>query len=115
MRWQVLSMSFVNLVMLGGCTTTRTSTVKSSEIPARREFALDSAIDPCTDFFGYTCNKVIDGFALREDRSSHTLRLAIRRKDCYLLNRIFLHHLGALSRKLLALVPPNCVMYIKLA
>lgn len=45
---------------------------KSSEIPEKREFPVNSAIDPCADFYQYTCSKVIDSFQLREDRSSHT-------------------------------------------
>ncbi len=47
-------------------------TVRSSEIPDRREFPLNEKINPCENFYDYVCSKVIDSFQLREDRSAHT-------------------------------------------
>jgi putative endopeptidase len=45
---------------------------RSSDIPERREFPLNSEVKPCENFYSYVCSKVIDTFQLREDRSSHT-------------------------------------------
>jgi len=47
------------------------NTKPSSEIPERREFPVNPAINPCEDFYEYTCSKVVDSFKLREDRSRH--------------------------------------------
>ncbi len=62
----------------------------SSEIPARREFPINSEINPCQDFYKYTCSKVNESFALREDRSTHTFsfadsaeRLLVKKKDYF--------------------------------
>ena len=44
----------------------------SSEIPAKREFPVNEAINPCDNFHQYVCSKVEAGFKLRDDRSRHT-------------------------------------------
>jgi putative endopeptidase len=43
----------------------------SSEIPAKREFPLNPAINPCEDFHQYVCSNVEASFRLRDDRSYH--------------------------------------------
>lgn len=43
----------------------------SSEIPERREFPVNPEVNPCEDFYQYTCSKAIEGFKLRDDRSRH--------------------------------------------
>ncbi len=62
----------------------------SSDIPDRRSFPVDSAINPCEDFYKYACSKVINSFKLRDDRSSHTFafddsaeRLLNKKKDYF--------------------------------
>jgi putative endopeptidase len=45
---------------------------RSSNIPERRDFPLNPAINPCENFYDHVCSKVIDSFQLREDRSRHT-------------------------------------------
>ncbi len=44
----------------------------TSEIPARREFPVNTNISPCTDFYQYTCSNALAGFKMREDRSYHS-------------------------------------------
>ena len=60
------------ILLTFGISADTTAPKKSSEIPARREFPVNPAINPCEDFYGYTCSKVIDSFELREDRKAHT-------------------------------------------
>lgn len=48
-----------------------TAVKKTSEIPDKREFPVNESVDPCNDFYNYTCSKVEDSFKLREDRSRH--------------------------------------------
>ncbi|WII72525.1 M13 family metallopeptidase [Bdellovibrio sp. 22V] len=44
----------------------------SSDIPAKREFPLNTAVNPCEDFHKYVCSKAEASFKLRPDRSHHT-------------------------------------------
>lgn len=44
---------------------------QSSEIPEKREFTLDSKVNPCDDFHAYVCGQAEKNFKLREDRSAH--------------------------------------------
>ncbi len=43
----------------------------SSEIPARREFPVNTAIAPCDNFYEYACSIPVSRFKLRDDRSRH--------------------------------------------
>lgn len=45
---------------------------KSSAIPEKREFPLNTQINPCENFHQYVCSNVESSFELRKDRSSHT-------------------------------------------
>jgi putative endopeptidase len=62
----------------------------SSDIPERREFPVNPEVNPCQDFYKYTCSKVKESFKLREDRSHHTFsfsdsaeRLLTKKKDYF--------------------------------
>ena len=44
----------------------------SSKIPDKREFILNTNVNPCDDFHEYVCSNVEKSFKLRDDRSSHT-------------------------------------------
>lgn len=43
----------------------------SSQIPAQREFPLNTKVDPCENFHQYVCSNAEAAFKLREDRSRH--------------------------------------------
>lgn len=43
----------------------------SSQIPAKREFPVNTEINPCEDFHQYVCSKAEGQFKLRDDRSRH--------------------------------------------
>lgn len=73
------------IVLLVGCSQL---SIKSSDIPERREFPINSEVNPCDDYYEYTCSKVIDTFQLREDRSRHAFsfgdayeRMLVVKKD----------------------------------
>ncbi len=63
------------LVVLGvfcsGLMFSCASSQKTSEIPDRREFPVDPAVNPCNDFFKHACGPALAKFQLREDRSRH--------------------------------------------
>ena len=44
----------------------------TSEIPAKREFPINTEVNPCEDFHEYVCSIAESRFKLREDRSHHT-------------------------------------------
>lgn len=43
----------------------------SSEIPERREFPVNAAVNPCDNFYEYACSAPVAKFKLRDDRSRH--------------------------------------------
>lgn len=62
----------------------------SSEIPEKRVFELNTAVNPCDDFHQYVCSKVESQFKLRDDRSAHTFafddsdeRILEKKKDFF--------------------------------
>jgi putative endopeptidase len=67
-------------LVLAGLTATAANDNKSalpevqptSEIPARREFPVNSEVNPCEDFHKYVCSIAESRFKLRDDRSHHT-------------------------------------------
>lgn len=54
--------------LIFSCTT---GPQKTSEIPDRREFPVDTGVNACQDFFQHACGPALAGFQLREDRSRH--------------------------------------------
>lgn len=46
-------------------------TEPSSEIPDRRDFPVNEALNPCQDFHQYVCSNVESSFKLHPDRSAH--------------------------------------------
>ncbi|MEM7646268.1 MAG: M13 family metallopeptidase N-terminal domain-containing protein, partial [Pseudomonadota bacterium] len=59
------------LVMMSAAIFSCTTTQKTSEIPARRDFPVDPTVNACNDFFKHACGPALDNFQLREDRSRH--------------------------------------------
>ncbi len=90
--------------VLFSCATSK----KSSDIPERREFPVNSEINACENFFEHACGPAIDAFQMREDRSRHIFsfddsaeRLLIAKKD-YLKSLLNSTQLNEKSRQLQA-------------
>lgn len=65
----------------------------SSEIPAKREFPLNTEVNPCEDFHQYVCSKAENAFKLREDRSSHTFAFDDSRERLLKIKQSFMKEL----------------------
>jgi len=52
----------------------------TSEIPEKREFPVNSAVNPCEDFHKYVCSNVEASFKLRDDRSHHAFSFSDSRE-----------------------------------
>jgi putative endopeptidase len=65
----------------------------SSEIPEKREFPLDSAVNPCNDFHKYVCDKVEESFKLRDDRSIHMFAFSDSRERLLEVRKKFMAEL----------------------
>lgn len=63
--------SVIVYTFLASLASAATTSGKSSDIPAKREFPLSTELNPCQDFYKYVCSKVDDSFELRPDRSRH--------------------------------------------
>jgi putative endopeptidase len=72
-KTSILIIASFLIMILTACSTNKTveTAQPSSEIPARREFPVNPNINPCQDFYQYTCSIVNKSFKLREDRSYH--------------------------------------------
>lgn len=65
----ILKSTFFGAGLLMG---TASLAAPSSAIPERRDFPVNAEINPCQDFYAYSCSKAIGSFSLRPDRSIHT-------------------------------------------
>lgn len=66
----------------------------SSEIPAKREFPLNTDVNPCEDFHKYVCSKAEAAFKLRDDRSRHTFSFNDSAERILTAKMNFLAHIG---------------------
>lgn len=66
----------------------------ASEIPAKREFPLNTDINPCQNFHAYVCSKAEAGFKLREDRSMHMFSFGDSRERLLLDKKKFMSDIG---------------------
>ncbi len=62
----------LSIILISGTVVESKPQVPSSEIPVRREFPLDTKINPCENFHKYVCSRAESAFKLREDRRAHT-------------------------------------------
>lgn len=78
------------LTLVVGSTSVAVESAPTSVIPEKRDFPLNTAVNPCDDFHQYVCSNVEKGFKLRDDRSAHTFafddsdeRLLEKKKDFF--------------------------------
>lgn len=68
--------------------------VASSDIPAKREFPLNTEVNPCQNFHAYVCSKVESSFKLRDDRSVHMFAFSDSRERLLTEKKKFMSEIG---------------------
>lgn len=67
----LLTSSLALITSFSNAKTLTKEAAPSSAIPEKREFPLNTEVNPCEDFHKYVCSKAEASFKLRDDRSRH--------------------------------------------
>lgn len=89
----MLKFILISGMALAAPTTPAKSPQPSSEIPAKREFPLNTDVNPCDDFHKYVCSKAESSFKLRDDRSHHLFAFSDSRERLLDVKKTFMKEL----------------------
>lgn len=89
----MLKLLLISMLALSTNAKSPKAPAPSSAIPEKREFPINTEVNPCDDFHKYVCSKAESSFKLRDDRSIHLFSFSDSRERLLEVKKKFMKEL----------------------